>query len=775
MNLMLVVAQLEGLGGWLMNPGLLVAGAAATALPILIHLLNRRRFKVIEWAAMEFLLEADHQNRRRLQLENVLLLVLRCLAVFLIGMMLARPLLPSGAAAGLVESGHFERIVLLDDSVSMQARALNETSWEVARRRLTDLATALAKERADNSLTVMLASQPERSALDAVPLSQETIDDVRGRIEQLECGDARVDLAAAVEALANRIGEDKTVVNRVVYLLTDLRRKDWQTDEGRASGDQENGGMARQLARLAKLVQGCTVFDVAAEDDQNLSIVDAHAEGLLIAGVPTALEVAVKNQGSKRASNVRVRMTPHDVLPVDVTIPELQPQETTSVRFPLLLGEPRQTREKAGPEPRKVTIELAEAEQGLPDRLTADDVAYFSARLASSIAVLIIDGDPGDREGEGESYYLERALAPEGPVASGIVTTAVTSADGVAEDLDEQQVIFLLNADRMGDAPAETVARLEKWVARGGGLVMMPGDRVDERTFNELYWKNGEGLSPLALSEVHGDETQATWAGVQVEDVRHEVFRQFAGQDNPLLAGVKVFRWWQTRDEERQAREEITVAARLSNVQRSPVIAEKVWGDGRSVLFTVPADADWHNWPSDPSYLLVMEDLVRSLVSGQSSRGRLQVGQPIVESVDISQYEVECELIGPAERRMQLKAAPSEATNPEIPSSMWQVLAPATRKQGFYSLALRRRDGSQETRLLAANVSPEEGDLRRADQREVADVLAKSNIQLVKAADREAFHVAGQRTEIGWYLIWIVTAVLASEQVLGWWFGRWRT
>src|SRR5436190_6570160 len=147
---MLLVAQLESFSTWLVHPGLFVAGAVAILLPILIHLLNRRKFRVVDWAAMEFLLDADKRNRRRIRLEHLILLLLRCLAVLLIGLLLARPFLPTSVTAGLIDAAQFERIVLLDDSLSMQTRLGNETAWDLAQKRLIDLTNRLAQERADN-------------------------------------------------------------------------------------------------------------------------------------------------------------------------------------------------------------------------------------------------------------------------------------------------------------------------------------------------------------------------------------------------------------------------------------------------------------------------------------------------------------------------------------------------------------------------------------------------------------------------------------------------
>src|SRR5689334_18112622 len=70
-----------------------LAGAAAAAGPVIIHLLNRRRFRTIDWAAMDFLREAVRRNRRILQLRDLILLALRTLCLLLFGLAMARPYL----------------------------------------------------------------------------------------------------------------------------------------------------------------------------------------------------------------------------------------------------------------------------------------------------------------------------------------------------------------------------------------------------------------------------------------------------------------------------------------------------------------------------------------------------------------------------------------------------------------------------------------------------------------------------------------------------------
>src|SRR3954463_1119279 len=101
---------------WFLNPGYLAAAAALVSVPIIIHLINRMRFKRIRWAAMEFLLKARKRNRRRLIIEQLLLLALRCLLVALAGLLVLRFVGFSFADIGSRPALH---IVLLDDTLSM--------------------------------------------------------------------------------------------------------------------------------------------------------------------------------------------------------------------------------------------------------------------------------------------------------------------------------------------------------------------------------------------------------------------------------------------------------------------------------------------------------------------------------------------------------------------------------------------------------------------------------------------------------------------------------
>lgn len=776
---MMLWGQLTGLSSWLANPWLLVAGSAAVALPVLIHLLNRRRFQVVEWAAMDFLLEADRTNRRRIRLQHVLLLILRCLAVAISGLLLARPFVPTNLTAGLVGVSQFERILILDDSLSMTARAANESAWEAARRNAMDLVRRLAEQRGENSIcTLLVTSQPGHPLVSGMPLTKTGVDDLLARIEQLEASDGVAKWQSTLAALDNSLRAQSGVASRVVYLFTDLQRTDWQAREARGEGGSSIDAVAG-LRKLSERAQECYVIDVRSErqTDGNLSVTKIQAEGPLVSGVRAALDVTVKNQGSASVGKLAATLTVEDGLPAVEVIEGLKAGESKTVRFqPTFFLQPEDAKGAkalAKSEPRRVSVELQAAAVS-DDRLVGDSVAYFPAQITRGIRTLLIDGDPGSEFGRAESFYISRALAPDGPIRSGVVPQVVSDSDLDALSLDEYRVIFLLNTYRLGEKAAENLGRLEQWVARGGSLVLLPGDGVDLPFFNGHMWREGHGLSPLKLETILGDEQQSSWVGIRFSDAAR-IMPQFAGPENPLLTSIKIFRRWQASVPRGEAAIGINVLASFSDDANSPAIAEKAWGDGRVVAFTIPADADWHNWPSHPSYLLLLQDLVHSLTDDGQARGMLQVGEAIHQPVDVTRYERQAALTGPKLLQATLQAAPLAKSPARAENAtVWQVSYP-TEHLGFFEISLARRDGGHDRVLFAANADEDEGNLQPADRAALQREFAGTNIRLLAPGELDSLSGSAARAELWWYLAWLLVAVLASEQLLGWLFGRDRS
>lgn len=762
---------LPWLGSFLVNPWLAVAGAALISVPILIHLLNKRKFRVVDWAAMDFLLDADKKNRRRVRLENLILLALRCLAVLLLGMLLARPFIPTAVTAGLLNAQQYERIIVLDDSLSLQARLGNDSAWEVAKTRVADLVRSLAGEtQGNNSLTLLLTSSPEQPEFNAAHLGPDSEDDIIDAIAHLEPKDTPARLEETLQKVADDVLNQPGNVTYVVYVVTDLRKRDWTGDESSANRPQT------VLKQISERAAGCVVVDVGDQDDRNLVIASVKPEGTLVEGVPTRFDVSVSNAGTAEAKDVKVRFISGDSLPLMNEIERIPAGETANSTFTFTFAreeseeESQQTRP---PEAKRVRIEVVTGRQGEDDRLAADSTYFFPARVVRGIPALIIDGDPSAEFGRSESFYLRVALSPRGPVPSGVAVEVATEGELDAIDLAKYQVIFLCNIYRLGDKTEEMIGKLEKWVQAGGGLVIMPGDQVDESYFNEHYFRDGAGLSPIRLEGIRGDESEATWASLRVEKANHEVFQIFEGENNPFLDNLKTFRWWGATVKKEQLGNQVSVTARFNDVDDTPAVVEKGIGAGRVFAFTIPADADWTNWPSDPSYILSMQYLVRYLAKAREQTGVGLVGQPLEYSLDLTQYELDANLTGPLDRKATLQAQQPTDMGAQQDSSLWRVSYPETDKQGFYELELSRREGGKEKLLFATNVNPEEGNLQRIEmnafKKDVGD-----KVQVLSGAQAAGLGRLGDQTEIWWYLLWIVGGVLCCEQLLGWWFGKGR-
>src|SRR5262245_22090237 len=160
------------------HPWYMVAGGALISSPILIHLINRMRFKRIRWAAMEFLLKSQKRNRRRLIIEQMILLLLRILLILLAGFLVARLLYAGGPSKGATH------VVIVDDTLSMGDRGReggkDVTAFEVAKQQVLALASKAAEAPSAQFMTVFLLSQLDRQPLFDGRLARESA----GQIER---------------------------------------------------------------------------------------------------------------------------------------------------------------------------------------------------------------------------------------------------------------------------------------------------------------------------------------------------------------------------------------------------------------------------------------------------------------------------------------------------------------------------------------------------------------------------------------------------------------
>lgn len=768
------------------NPFLLW-GALGISAPIIIHLLSKRKYKIVQWAAMDFLLQADKRNRRRIRLEHLILLILRCLAILLLTLLVVRPfLMPSGLGA-LVGVGQFDRIVMLDDSPSMGTRAGRADSFADAKAALISFVEQTARERPSDTLTLFVSSRPDRPVLNG-QLMRET-ETIKTIIDRLELSDKSVNLDQALVALETHLDEvdagSSGHPNRVIYLINDMRRVAWVPDE------REEQASTRLIESLNEKANGMVVIDAGSDELENLAITEiALLEKAITVGSAAQFEVTVANRGPSDVADIEMIFSIAGGQTYPKMVDLVPAGQSVSVPFTATFAE-------AGSISVSVTIPA--------DVMPADNERFFAAQVKEAVRVLIVDGDPSlDREFS-ETLYLEEALAPglmlesERLVLSGNAVDVVDEEEFAALDLDRYQLIYIANLYRI---PADRLASLESWVSGGGGLVFFLGAQVDAQVYNETLYRGGSGLFPLKLVNITGDEERREAVNFQIVQPDHPTVRVFA--EAPLFRDyVNIYQWWQSEvvevDEQEQT---VRVIARFTDTEASPAIVEKMFGEGRVVTFTITASDDWSNWPRVEMgpYMISIQDLSRYLIRSTTSQSNIEVGETLVADFDPSRFAPTATLLPPQggegttlqpkARLYETTEGDAEPMTEEVPLDQQDQIegSPDTQgraaelvlsydeamKRGLYQLELQRHSGEKETIYFAANIDPAEGTLDRVTETELRSRLGETEIVFVTAEAFGRTDDTSARTEIWRWLLLAMIICLCVEQFLGWNFGRKR-
>ena len=760
------------LATWLSNPLMLGVGALAVLSPIIIHLLNKRRFKIVNWAAMDFLFDADKKNRRRVKLENFLLLLLRCLAMFLLGLLLAKPFLPAGSFGG--ESQQFQRIILLDDSLSQRIKVGNQTAYEVAKDRLKQLLKKLAVDGGNDFLTLYITSSPDEpvGGLANEPITVDSLDAVMSRIDELKCSDQVADYTQALLKINEFVESDRAARNQVVYVMTDMRRRDWKD----VASDDAETTPAKLIEKISQATPNTFVVDVGSTLEENLAVTEVRAQDILVAGAIIRFSVSVTNFGETTAENVDLRFRVDDYQPQIETIATVAPGKTETVTFRYMFQHDSQEFNSLEFEDKlqditvnsRIQVEIVQNSAN-GDSLTEDSEGFFAAQTLKGIPVLIVDGDASSVPERSESFYLQTLGLP----GTGILVDTRTVGELETISLTKYKVIFICNID---EASAARIEALRQWVIDGGGLIFMPGDRVRASTFNKSFYQSadgidGEGLSPMKLEVMEGDVSRSSWIYMQIKDAAHPALK-VALDEEIGFQNSEIFSWWRGSVKPALDGTLVSTPLLLGNEDRTPAMADRTLGKGRTVTFAFSGDADWTMWPGDPTYVCVLWDLVNDLVGNRTEATSFQVGSSIKKLVDLSQYGLKVALIDPSDEKTEANARPVGDESED--NVLYEAEFPSIKKRGFYELEFRRENEDTVRQLYAVNIDPGESDLRRLDVSSLPDDFFGGIAKLVSGDDLVTQDESGANNDIWPQILMLLAAVLIGEQFFGWWFGRKR-
>jgi hypothetical protein len=208
---------------------LALGALALVAVPIIIHLFNKRRFRTVEWAPMQWLRQAFRKHRRRLKLEEILLLVVRTAFVLLIVLALARPVASRPGWPWQHLQTRAARVIVMDDTLSMGWRSPSGTALERARRAAVRLLDAWSE---NDAVIVVAASAPDRPVFKSSAEARR--DGARAVVEAVPITDAACSMGAVLAAAGRHLAASE-LPTRELVLVTDLRRAGWDAAVGPAA------------------------------------------------------------------------------------------------------------------------------------------------------------------------------------------------------------------------------------------------------------------------------------------------------------------------------------------------------------------------------------------------------------------------------------------------------------------------------------------------------------------------------------------------------------
>lgn len=660
------------------NPLILLIGLPlAILVPILIHLFNRTKYFRTDWAAMEFLLNAFKKTRKRVRIENLLLLFLRILILCFIVGMLSGP-----TVAGTVpipKSTHL--VIVIDDSYSMSASA--EATGDVSGD-VTDYGdnTVLS-----NALRVLgEALQPPNirkgDAMTCIRTSETLGDYFRSETASddvaMSSTAARALFTTAHDAVLTKIASTRpsyhepdwlhtyTLVRdalratgdefevKQVVIVTDLQKRNFE------GIDQNEDAYSKVLEEILESTDDHMDFlDFSTPRSRNLAITDARLLNQVVgAGVELQLVVTIADYSTYRDSaNSKVELkysidngAPRklkEITGIEPIIDGGKPYTESITKEDLVINEPGTHR---------IKIELPE------DDLAADNAFYLVVDVIEDLSMLLVEGDPYDPGDETrdktktETFVLEvlfaRVLSRPGRDKTRITGTAVDYTNLSGVDFNRYDGVLLANVPSL---QPPTIAALTQYVRAGNPLIVSLGDKVLENFYNEDMY--GAGLIPVPLVKRAGAQDPMNpgpneYYTMEVVDTEYPAIKNLylEGQrrENPInfIGAFKAYGFYSV--DEAKAESDVSTPLRLRPFQPTaeelaaetsyPLVVVRPLGRGEVTMITSTVDISWNNLVTGTKmFITFWQEMVESLANTRTRHRQLHVGdtyrRPITAAV----------------------------------------------------------------------------------------------------------------------------------------------
>lgn len=703
-------------------PSLLWIGLPLLAGVVAIHLLNLRRQKPIKWAAMDFLLESERVNKAWINLRQWLLLAARLLVIALAVLALAKPELKKFSLAALADS-RVRHVIVLDDSYSMSDEGAGAAAWGDAVAAV-DRVLAFAAERPGHEVAVVRTSSADSPELVDAEDSQAK-SRLRSLLSNSQPSQAVAPLAPAITAAQELCEGAPTGARSIVYLVTDDRR--------------------RELEPLSETIDSVDSLQQAGAEVRWVSCVAAHNANLTLvdlsplpgpgaAGVEVRMQVTVANNGPAPTTDALVQVTRDGRASPAVEIGRIEPGQQATRQFSVLFREPG---------PHRVTARLE------ADAIADDNSRYCILPLAPERKVLLVDGSAKGRE----SAPYAAALRPNAKLNTGWAPERMPPGKlSPAIDFGEYAAVFLLDVETLPEGVANS---LHAYVENGGGLLIAVGENADPDYYNSELLGAKSGGPPVTL-ERQTRPPRADGGDLEVSD--HPLFGVFTGDRDSFLSlvGVNYLQSVKPISENAATR----VIAR--HASGAPLVVEHSAGEGRCIVMLTTVgqkprrDESWSNLSTLPVFPVLALEMAAYLAEPAVAPHDLAVGGDWQDAAATA-------VAAPGKiSRLERTAAVQIA---EAPAGEVASL-PGLSAAGFYRIEMQGADSS-DSRWLAVNVDPAEGDLRLAPPSELRDALARLGVPVETAVALSASAGDEGPSPLPPLLAMVALGLLLGEQALG--------
>jgi len=593
-----------------LHPAIAAAGIASVALPIVIHLLFRRRRTPVEWAAMELLREAVKRTNRKLKFEQWIVLALRCLALLAAGLAIAVPMLDPTAIGGHVRR---TTIVVVDNGPTSALRTGSER--ELARI-VDEVRATLADRETTDRVGVITAAMPPALVL-APTADAGSIEQALARIEPSETpADLKGALSLATQALGAESGGGGqggglAAASDATRVLVASAFRRGSLPDGTTLADAKSGeDKSSQPTELIALVPSKD-----GPSDVRVARVEARPAP---AGEAIVVRVTLEREGSSlESARTSVRATGAGLAAAPSrTVNWESGQAESTVDFQLLPGG------AAAPNARRIGIEVSIDD----DALALGNSAYAAVDVHRDLEVGVIGRrssiDASDIDHVPASLWIARALSPA--VGSGMRVREIDPSSCDERALLGLDAIVLARPDLVSPSSCDA---LGKFALAGGVVVVLPaGESLSQSWGSSVFSKLGvpmrieaeavEKPTPMRLAD---EQPQSTL----LASIRPEIASLTAPIESKRLAGFTGF----AKSDVILANADGTPYMLAQSPRRADAAATDANERGIVIALAAAPELLWTNLPVKPLMVPLCQEAVRAGVQLAAGRNEITVGE----------------------------------------------------------------------------------------------------------------------------------------------------